>query len=208
MKRSEKFYFILILSITLIVWVKARVTDAESLWLKGEQESFYADSKAKKKGDTVTVIISESSQASQKSSTKRAKDIGLNGAPDAAKAGKANLLSFLPFTGVKAKSSFNGAGATTRTGLLNAMITVDVTEVMANGNLVIDGKRKLKINGDVEEISISGIVRPQDITSQNTVFSACISNAQIKYRGEAELTGKERPGVIGRMTNRIANIFF
>ncbi|MBU0701630.1 flagellar basal body L-ring protein FlgH, partial [bacterium] len=124
MKRSEKFYFILILSITLIVWVKARVTDAESLWLKGEQESFYADSKAKKKGDTVTVIISESSQASQKSSTKRAKDIGLNGAPDAAKAGKANLLSFLPFTGVKAKSSFNGAGATTRTGLLNAMITV------------------------------------------------------------------------------------
>ncbi|MEK7273918.1 MAG: flagellar basal body L-ring protein FlgH, partial [Candidatus Desantisbacteria bacterium] len=69
MKRSEKFYFILILVITLTVWVKARATDAESLWLKGEQESLYADSKAKKKGDSITVIITESSQASHKNVT-------------------------------------------------------------------------------------------------------------------------------------------
>ncbi|MFH1896825.1 MAG: flagellar basal body L-ring protein FlgH [Candidatus Desantisbacteria bacterium] len=209
MKKSEKFYFILILVITLTVWVKARITNAESLWLKGGQESLYADSKAKKKGDTLTVIITESSQASHKSVTKRAKDISLNGAPDAvATGGKANLLSFLPFFGAKAKSSFNGAGATTRTGLLNATITVDVTEVMANGNLVIDGKRVLKVNGDNEEISVSGIIRPQDITPQNTILSAYISNANIKYKGEVELTDKERPGVIGRATNKIANIFF
>lgn len=208
MKKSEKFYFVLILAITLTVWVKARATDAESLWLKGEQESFYVDSKAKKKGDTITVIITESSQASHKSVTKRTKDISINGAPDTAKAGMANLLNFLPFTGAKAKSSFNGAGATTRTGLLNATITVDVTEVMANGNLVINGKRRLKVNGDEEEISISGIIRPQDITPQNTIFSTYISNAQIRYKGEAELSGKERPGVIGWMANKIGNIFF
>ncbi|MDI6780602.1 MAG: flagellar basal body L-ring protein FlgH [bacterium] len=208
MKRSEKFYFILILAITLTVWVKAKATDAESLWLKGEQESLYVDSKAKKKGDIITVIITEASQASHKSVTKRAKDISLNGAPDAAKAGSKNLLSFLPFTGAKAKSSFSGAGATTRTGLLNAMITVNITEVMANGNLVIDGKRRLRVNGDEEEISVSGIIRPQDITPQNTVLSTCISNAHIRYKGEAELTDKERPGVIGRITNKIANIFF
>lgn len=209
MKRSEKFYFILILAITLTVWVKAKITNAESLWLKGKQESLFADSKAKKQGDTLTVIITESSQASHKSVTKRAKDISLNGAPDTvAKGGKANLLSFLPFAGAKAKSSFNGAGATTRTGLLNATIAVNVTEVLANGNLVINGTRVLKVNGDEEQISVSGIIRPQDITPQNTIFSACISNAQIKYRGEAELTDKERPGVIGRVTNKIANLFF
>jgi flagellar L-ring protein precursor FlgH len=208
MKFSEKFYFVLILVLTITVWVKANITDAESLWLRGNGESRYVDIKARDVGDILTVIINESSQAAHQSVTKRAKQVDISGAPEEGEAGKKNILGFLPFIGAKGETKFSGAGATTRKGVLNAKVTVEVIEVLPNGNLMIEGRRKLRINSEEEEIYVCGIVRPEDITPQNTILSTYISDAVIKYRGEAELTNKERAGLIGRVINKIVNIFF
>ncbi|MDD5724116.1 MAG: flagellar basal body L-ring protein FlgH [Syntrophales bacterium] len=172
-----------------------------SLWT-GERSAnmLFVDTKARYEGDVITVLINESSSGQNSADTKTSKDTS-------AKAGVASLLGLeqsvlsrnsnmgtqIGLEGSSA-SSLKGSGNTSRDGELVARITARVSRVLKNGNLFIEGTRQLTVNAEEQYITISGIVRPEDITSDNLVSSQYIADARILYTGRGVINDKMRPG--------------
>ncbi|HAV42741.1 TPA: flagellar biosynthesis protein FlgH [bacterium] len=177
---------------------------ADSLWQEGS--NLFSDHKARKVGDVVTVVIDEWATASHATSTARGKEAKADGGP---KAGLAkNLLSFIPTFGAAGKTEYKGEGKTTRSGNLIATISAQIVNVLPDGNLAIEGRRVIRVNGEDEEILLTGVVRPQNIQADNTVKSIYIANAQIKYRGGFNFSDREKPGIITKLLSGLSNFFF
>jgi len=208
MKNRDKFYVILILFIVIFSWIRAYELEAESLWIKSKKESLFIDYKAKRVGDIITVYVLESATAMQKSSIKKSKDAELSGGPTAVAEGKKNLLDFIPYFGAKGKSKYTGVADTQRSGILKAKVTAQVIKILPNGNLVINGSKKLVINNEEQILTVSGTIRPEDIEADNSILSTYILDASIKYKGKTTLSDKERPGIITRFFTKIVNILF
>jgi flagellar L-ring protein FlgH len=102
-----------------------------------------------------------------------------------------------------ASTAFQGGGATTRSGALSAVITARVTEVMPNGDLVVEGVREIDINGDRQIIVLSGIVRPADIGRGNVVPSTAIGQMRIRYFGRGLIKDNLSPGWLIRIFNKV-----
>ncbi len=161
--------------------------------------SMYNDKKAYRTDDILTVVITESANASSQSGTNTTKqnDLSLQGM------GGTGALKFLPSLGASAgsKVDYDGQAGTTRVGSLDAKISARVVQVLDNGNLVIDGSKIVEINDEKEIIKISGIVRPQDIEANNVIYSYNVADAQITYSGKGVATTGQRPGFFARMFN-------
>lgn len=192
--------------LSLIVLAGSLITAhslAESLW---RDRNLFSDRKARGIGDIVTIVISETAAATHTNSTERGKEAKAEGGP---KGGLTkNLLDFIPFFGAEGKTEYKGEGKTTRSGTLRAKMTAQIVNLLPNGNLAIEGKRSIKVNGEEEEIVVTGIVRPDDIKADNTIQSSFIADAQIRYKGGLSFSDRERPGLIARILNGIANFFF
>ncbi len=173
-----------------------------SLWRAGAKD-FFKDSRATHVGDIVTVLISESSQAEVDANTETTKTH--NGS-----SGITNLLNLtdrmvnrgltLGTTGLidtDSNRTFNGEATTDRSDSLTARIAAVVTQVLPNGYLVIQGSREVMVNYEMQEMRIQGIVRPEDITSTNTINSEKIAEARISYagRGMVDQVQEPQPGV-------------
>jgi flagellar L-ring protein precursor FlgH len=172
-----------------------------SLW-PGERANniLFADRRARYINDIVTIIINESSTGENKADTNTSRD-------STATAGIAGMTQASPDhrilskyeLGGSSQNSLKGKGNTTREGALQARITARVVNVLENGNLVIEGKRQLTVNEEDQFIIISGIVRPDDISSDNVVSSQYIANARIAYTGKGVINDKMRPGWFTRI---------
>jgi len=179
--------------VTVCACAAARIALAESIWPQGN-DSLYKDKKAFKIGDVLTVIVSESASASHSTDT-------------AAKKSSDNSVSWgtrgtfgVPFQdfGIGGKENFQGGGKSRRSGDLTGRITLRVTDVLPNGNLVVNGNRVITVNEEKQIMEITGIVRPEDVTADNTVMSTLIADAQIKYNGKGAVAEKARMGLISR----------
>jgi flagellar L-ring protein precursor FlgH len=182
-----------------------------SLWQDGGPLSeLFINPKAKNIGDIVTIKIVESSSASNSATTSTGRDssvsmgvdklFGLEDRYAAASTVKPHPF-FNPFaklTGTVA-NSFDGTGATTRSGDLTAYITARVTKVLPNGNLEIEGTREVTVNSEEQTISLSGIIRPRDISPDNVILSTYISDAKIAYSGSGIINDRQRPGWMARI---------
>ncbi|MCK8827772.1 flagellar basal body L-ring protein FlgH [Natroniella acetigena] len=167
------------------------VTEATSLW-NGNDELF-RDNKANQVGDILTVIITEDATATQQAST----DASQNNQADVG-AGT-GIFDFIRSFGFSQSDSSNATGSTSRSGSLSAEITVQIEEELANGNLKISGTRSVKINDETQDIKLTGIVRPEDISPQNTIESNYIANAEIDYEGKGVIGDRQRQGIISRI---------
>jgi flagellar L-ring protein precursor FlgH len=156
--------------------------------------SLFADNKARRVGDTLTVVITETGAASSVAATKTSKTENLNYGP-----GFGPLLSNIKNFGLGGSINSDGSGSTTRTDNLSASISVTVKEVLANGNLVVEGQRKVGMNAETQEITLTGVVRPTDISPSNTVASPLVADAQIKYGGRGPVGDKQHDGLISRI---------
>ena len=74
-----------------------------------------------------------------------------------------------------------------------------VMEVMKNGNLVVDGQRNIQVNNEKQTIHVKGIVRPVDITAQNTIISTNLASAEIMYQGDGQVSRQQKPGFLSRL---------
>jgi flagellar L-ring protein precursor FlgH len=171
-----------------------------SLWKRSN--SLYVDVKAYKVGDLVTVVIQEKLEAFQKSSTARAKNGEIKGEASGF------LARYLPGLGAKGSTKSGGVGSTGRAGEIYACLTARVVNILPNGNLVLNGKKIVKINNEKQVLTFSGIVNPMDISSNNTVYSSYVSDVEIKYDGKLEFTEKERPNIIISLLTRLINFLF
>lgn len=161
--------------------------------------SLFSDQRAKKIGDILLVRIVEVSQASEKASTDTSRSSSIN-------AGISNLFGLevnpqsrlfsnpSKLIGASGDSKYTGEAETTRSGSLSATLTAKVIDVLPNGNLVIEGRREIYINHEKKEIILSGVIRPRDIASDNSILSTQIADARIIYKGVGIVSEKTKPG--------------
>lgn len=161
--------------------------------------SLVAEDKAQHVGDLLTVVVQESSSATSTADLRAKRNFSVSaqlqltgiphrgGDPHAATAG----------TG----SESDGAGSTQRSGRLLAQLSVRVMEVLPNSDLAVSGQQSLKINGEEQLITLSGLVRARDIAEGNTVLSSRLANARIQFDGEGFVTDQSKPGLLARLFN-------
>lgn len=166
------------------------------------QNSIFSDHKAREVGDVITIHIIEFSEADNKSSTATSKSSDLSVSVPAG-TGRLSFLPTLSF-GATSSNSFAGEGGTSKRGSLKGKMTATIMEISPNGYYIVRGKRVISINQDIQEMELTGIVRPRDIRADNTVFSYNIANARIKYTGKGPIHTGQRMGII----RRVAGWFF
>ena len=166
-------------------------------------QSMFADPKANQVGDALTVIIQENASASNRTSTKTAKNSKT--AISSTVPGAGNILDFIPLHSLDSgiDNQYTGDAATSRSARLTARMTVTVVGKKPNGDLIIEGVRTLKINGENEAIYVNGSVNPTMVRRDNTVLSSSIADLQIEYTGKGTITQGTRPGVVVRVVNWI-----
>ncbi len=162
----------------------------------GRGQSLFADIKAHRVGDIVTIHIVEFSEGSNETNSRTAKE-SKNGASGTG----SGALKFFPLFGFDSKSNvdFTGRGNTNRSGVLRAKMTAKIKSIDANGNYVIEGSREVGINHDKMLMKLTGVVRPEDISSDNIVVSYQIADAKISYYGKGHTDGSQKPGWITRI---------
>lgn len=163
---------------------------ADSLFDANSYQPMVSDHKALKKGDNLTVLITEFASLTTSANTTTKKDGSVFG----------SLRHTQDTQGTTAElgDDFTGGGTIERSGKLLAQLTVTVQSVDANGELHIKGAQQITVNDEKQDISIEGTVRPQDISPDNTVLSTKVSDAKISYKGKGLLAEKQRPGVLTR----------
>ncbi len=159
-----------------------------------QSDNWFGRSVTYQVGDTLTVLLDESTQAARQQNTtvsrESSNDVMTPGL--IAKLPGSNTLSGMKTDG--ATISSDGKGETGQAATLKGSITASVVQVLANGNLVLRGEKQLALSAGTEVIQLSGIVRPADISPNNTVQSRRLANAQIAYRGTGDLSNTARPG--------------
>ncbi len=182
--------------LTLATAAFAQVSDDNpgSLW-PGNYVNPLVDRTAHRVGDVLTIVISENTSASWAATTATAKT-------DTTNVSQPNIPiigGLFRALGVGAASSTSGQGTTTQTGSLTAKMTAVVINVLPNGNLVIKGTRYVKVNKDTQLVSLTGLVRREDVQPNNTVLSEKIANAEVTTDGKGQIADRQRQGILTRL---------
>lgn len=162
-----------------------------------EGGDLYSDRPEYEVGDIITIVIEEESNAIQSANTSTSQSSEVE-----AEAGT-GFLDFLQSFGFGYSDSGDADGETARKGTLEADITTEIVEVMDTGNYRIEGTKNIKINGEKQEVKLSGVIRPEDITLDNTVDSEKIASVDIEYDGQGVVADKQRSGLLERLFNWI-----
>jgi len=191
---------------------------AESLW-NDHKGDLFSNRKARKVGDIVTVMISEQTSTNRKATKKTSKDSTIDDkveswfTPSGIVNAFKNILNLsgspsikarkdtgdLPAWKLSASHEFNGEGTLTRKDAVSAKISCTVQEVLANGYMRIAGKQKLMVDGDQQELTLSGIVREDDVRADNTVFSYNVADANIIFGGTGAVADKQKRGIFEKI---------
>jgi len=185
----------------------ASLAPTGSLWASSSG-SLFADLKAHKIGDVVTITISEQSNASKAAATSASRDkefsgqftfagVGVNGSA------QKGAVNFGPYNG-KFSNAFTGSGQTTQADSMTAYMTATVVDVLPNGNMVIRGSRWTKVNDELQQIVLEGVVRPADITRNNSVLSQNVAEAKIFLVGKGPVAQHQKPGWLGQILDFVS----
>lgn len=164
--------------------------------MQNPNTSLFADYKASKIGDAVTVIVEEQNSASKDASTNTSRTSTIN-ASGAGNVGTKNLPSVGLQVGTD--NEFKGSGSTSETGSMQAVISARVIKVDEYGNLQISGSRFISVNGQDQILRISGTIRPSDIQPDNTISSEYISDAKIIFEGKGSIDQSQSPGLLTKL---------
>lgn len=178
----------------------------------GQEVRLFEDVKARRVGDLITIILSESTSASKsaKTTTDRATSVDVQTPTLLGAVPTFNAPGILPLdsnrnntleTKLGSSNTFEGEGDSNQSNSLRGSITVTVANVLPNGNLVVRGEKWLTLNQGEEYIQISGIVRQQDVRTDNTVLSTLVADARIAYSGKGMLASANKPGWLAKFFN-------
>ena len=179
---------------------------AESLWTSEtlSDGTLYTDQVARRRGDLITIMVQETTAISETQKTETKRSLcgdasgsvagGISGTP--AVTGSATTL---PTLALDSSKNFKGEGKVEQAGSVKATVTGRVMDVLDNGNLVVEGRRAVKVNDDTKTILITGIIRTADIRSDNTVLSEKLHNFQVAIEGDGPLARSQGPGFFGKV---------
>jgi len=173
---------------------ESRPASANSLWRTGAR-TFFGDQRARYVGDIVTVRIDIDDSAQTQNSTQRARTNDASGGVTnffglENSLGQAFPGGFDPanMVGVQGQANASGSGSVNRSERVSLTIAAVVTDVLPNGNLIIQGRQEVRTNREVRELTVAGIVRPQDISSANSIDHTQIAEARISYGGRGDIS--------------------
>lgn len=177
-----------------------------SLWNNGPS-GLLGDRRARTVGDLLTVVIEIDEQAEMKNSSKRTR----NGSEDASIGAFFGASKFLPpgLTGTSgdlaldSKSDFKGDGSTKRNEKITLRIAATVVRVLPNGHLVIQGDQEVRVNFELRDLQVTGIVRPEDISRYNEIEYDRVAGARILYGGRGQITDAQQPRWGQQVTDQI-----
>ena len=173
-----------------------------AIYQAGQQMELFSDLKARRIGDVLTIVLNEATNASKSATTTTAKTTTVaNTAPTIF--GQSMTVRGRPIlaTTLNGADGFSGAGSSAQSNSLAGSLTVTVIDVQANGNLVVQGDKTLKLNQGDEFVHISGVIRPADIATNNTVTSDKLADARISYSGKGVVDSSNRMGWLARFFN-------
>ena len=170
--------------------------NANSLWRNGSR-AFFKDQRAARIGDILTVTVFFSDNANVSNETKRDRtskeDSGISDFIGAQTITQAHKILPGKILTTDSTSKYDGSGSVARTENLKTNVAAVVTQVLPNGNLVVEGKQEIRVNFEIRELIVAGIVRPEDIQSDNTIDSSKIAQARIAYGGRGQITDVQQP---------------
>src|ERR1700743_1103402 len=171
--------------------------NANSLWRNGSR-SFFKAQRAHQIGDLLTVTVNITDQANFANETQRSRsnteDSGITAFLRSNLFGQ-KAQSVLPgrFLTADSNSQTDGKGSIVRQETLQTNVAAIVTQVLPNGNLVVEGKQEIRVNYEKRELIVAGIVRPEDIQREHTIDSSKIAQARIAYGGHGEISDIQQP---------------
>jgi flagellar L-ring protein precursor FlgH len=173
-----------------------------AIYQAGHDIALFENTVAKRVGDTLTIRLDESTNASKSSSTstKKSTNVDLSGPTVAGRPVTANGVEVLT-ANVENKSEFDGEADSRQSNRLTGQVTVTVAQRLPNGNLLIRGQKWVAINQGKEYVRVQGIVRPLDIDPDNSISSLKVADAKIAYGAKGALADANRPGLLARFFN-------
>jgi flagellar L-ring protein precursor FlgH len=223
MRTRSKFIFkILLLTLASGWW--AQLATAGSLWREGytEERGMFADKRAKRVGDIVTIVVSETASLTNTLDLKTNKESKagiegflsnivnqfITGIPNTLlgrlqKNTNSIVIPSLPSLPVSGANCYTGGGEINNKQTFSARSAVQVIDVLPNGNLVVEGTREISFSKERQFVSLHGIIRPYDILPDNTVLSSNVADAQIQVVSEGTLTDAQKKGWLLRLNDKI-----
>lgn len=177
--------------IALALIAGAAPASAEQLYNGDNWAAVASDNRAASVGDVITVLISETASATNRVRNNSSKETSLSGGFSAGSIDESASLGL--------RGSYNGSGQVERSDRFVARMAAQVVAVLPNGDFLIEGRQNLFINGEERSIGVRGQIRPIDITSDNSITSSRLANAEINYDGKGWATRSAKPGLINRI---------
>ncbi|MGY3444412.1 MULTISPECIES: flagellar basal body L-ring protein FlgH [unclassified Bradyrhizobium] len=167
-----------------------------SLWRSGSR-AFFKDQRAARVGDILTITVNITDKAAIANETQRSRtnteDSGVTNFLGSQTITQANKILPGRILTADSTASSDGKGSVNRQEALQTNVAAVVTQLLPNGNLVVEGKQEIRVNYEIRELIVAGIVRPEDIQSDNTIDSSKIAQARIAYGGRGQITDVQQP---------------
>jgi len=177
---------------------------AQSLWHDETARPIYADKRGAGVGDIITIVVQETTTATKNNETKTEKNSSWTAAV-------ASFLypGFLQYKGSAPAVQYNsdlkhdGSGAINNSEAIVAHVAVKVMDVLPNHNLVVEGRRETSFSSEKQTIVLHGIIRPEDVSANNTVLSYNVADATISITGKGTVTDAQRKGWFSQVLDKV-----
>ena len=182
---------------------------AQSLWQDGNSRSMYSDKRAARVGDLITILVQENTTANKDNKTSTSKNASMDAAITAflyspAASGLLTKGGTLPALKYKSANSFDGGGTIANSEQIISQVTVRVIDVLPNQNMLIEGTRETSFGGEKQNVVLHGIVRPEDVSANNTVFSYNVADAKIQIVTKGSITDSQRKGWFTKIWDKLS----
>lgn len=207
-KPSALRYSLTLLSLVLLAAPGGNVA-ADSLWNKGSCRSIAADKKAQAVGDILTILIQENNGATRQNNTTTSKKASVNAGVNSALyapsvSGLLTKGGTLPALNYTSDTEFNGGGSINNAETITAQVSVLVMDVLPNGNMVVEGRLHTAFSGEKQDAIVRGIVRPDDVMANNTLYSYNIANATIQFMSKGTISDSQRKGWFTKVWDKVS----
>lgn len=184
------------------------ICSGQSLWQDGASRTMFADKRASRVGDLITIVVQENTTANKDNQTSTSKKASMDAAITSflyspAASGLLTKGGTLPALKYNSANSFDGGGSIKNSEQIVAQVTVRVIDVLPNRNMLIEGTRETSFSGEKQNIVLRGIVRPEDVTANNTVFSYNVADAKIQIIGKGTIADSQRKGWFTKIWDKI-----
>ncbi len=174
-----------------------------SLFNPNDPVDLYADGRARRVGDVILINVVEYSEAESEANTSTGKssntNLGVNAFFGKSSIPLLGAVGTEDMFGATSESTFSGDGSTDRANYVQATVAARVVRVYADGLMQVEGARETRVNNETQYIVVRGLVRPRDVSSENTINSTSMADAQIEYYGSGVISDKQKPGWLTRL---------